>query len=188
MTATKPDVTKRPRGRPKGRIDPDRLSRVASTKLLTELILVSSQVALGYEPTAPAIEEKLSLGRLSDSTGRRTGDTWKNMRRGASPLTYERVFQLARVAINVGWLTKQQLDEVTYALAEQAVVVGGPKIVDLLAQRRREIQEYKVAKLQAYRALVRFSKVVGALVQSETFDGLHDEFDHDNVEGGLDLK
>lgn len=188
MTTTTPDVVKRPRGRPKGRIDPDRRRRVANTVLLTELILVSAHLALGYEPTASAIEEKLGLGAPSDATGRRTGHTWKNMRRGAKPVTDERLFQLAIIAIRVGWLTQQQLDEVNYALASQAVVVAGPKVVDLLARRRQELTEYKVAKLQAFRALERLSAVVSNLVQSETFDGLYEEFDHDMVEGGLDLK
>lgn len=180
------ELTKRSRGRPKGSVKLDRPRQVINTKLLTELILVSAHQILGVEPTAPEIEEKLGLGRPSDATGRRSGTTWKNMRRGTAPLNDERLLQLARLAIRVEWLTKEQLDEVNYALANQAVDVKGPKVFEALAQRRRELSEYKLAKLQAYRALTKLATVIETLVQSEPFDGVYEEFDFATVEAGLD--
>lgn len=176
---------KRKPGRPPGP-DADRPRRAASTLLLTEMILEGAQRQLGREPTAPEIETKLGIGRPTDATGRPSGSTWKNMRRGASTLNDERFHQLCKVAIRCGWLTAKHLEEFRYPLSSAAALEQGSKIADWIAPRRVELTEFQAARLAAVRALKRFMEVERGLKRSELVDPSLYELSHDVHAAGLD--
>lgn len=180
-------LPKRRPGRPEGSVEVDRPRRVASTLLLTEMILEGAQRKLGREPTAPEIESKLGIGRPTDATGRPSGSTWKNMRRGASALKDERFLQLCKVAIRCGWLTGAQLEEFRYPLSSAAAAMEeGPKIVDLLARRRVELTEFQAARLGVVRALRKFREVERGLRRSQLVDPSLHELSYDDHVAGLD--
>lgn len=158
------------RGRPLGSNDLDKPRKVANTVAFTELLMQTSLAQMGRELTAKEISEILEIGKIDEASGRRSVSTWKNMRRGTQPVSDERLLQLCRLAIDRKLLTVEQLQSVQYGLAIHAGASRGPKIVDLLIQRRQELTAFHAAKLAVFRALKKLDDFERKLKRSELVD------------------